>query len=175
MEENLITSIYLTASNAYYHDHLKWCVAKSKQIPLWINLFYFCTDPWVYITFTSEVFVLLFVSYFIQQFELHQWDWNRLFLRGLGSFCQQPCTYKPKNDANRILYLFFIFGCTIFGIIFTAKLLVWATKPFYSEQIQSIDEIIERNFSLAGDGFTLNKLTAQNEVIQIGFDSILWF
>lgn len=45
LEENLITAKNLIASQAYYHDTLVWCVEKSKQSPMWLNLFHLISSP----------------------------------------------------------------------------------------------------------------------------------
>lgn len=165
LEENLIKKENLIASYSYYHDHLTWCVQKRQRIPLWKNVFHICSDPVVILIFTVQTIMVISLAYFLQQFERHpKWDWNRLVFNGACCYCGFPCAYRPENNANRILYLFFLFGCQIFLIVLGAGLIFLINQPVLNPQIESIEEIIYGNFKLLGDEYAFTKISQKTKV-----------
>lgn len=104
------------------------------------------------------------MAYVLQMFEHSKWDWNKLVVNGLACYCSCSCTYNPKSQSNRVLFITFLMGCIIFTTTFIAFLTSFANNTFYEKQIASIDEILSENFVLAGDRFTLTKLMDQRKV-----------
>lgn len=170
LDENLLTKKELVASYPYYQNRLTWCVQKRKPIPVRQNIFHLCNDPLVWGIFIIGAFGILATAYLFQQFEPRQnWDWNRLFFDGLRCFFNLPCAYNPEVIGNRILFAFTMFASTIFGIVLNTGLLLFTTHPILKPQIQSIQEVIDGNFRLIGDGFTFQKILEQS---QVGFSEL---
>lgn len=124
-----------------------------------------CRDPWVYVAFLSAVLSSMSLAYFLQQFERHQkWDWHRIFFNGFRMYFGFPCTYEPKNNANRILFLMVLFACSIFVVVITATIIKIITVPILYPQVNSIEEITNGGFSLVGRPFELHQMTQQSKV-----------
>lgn len=168
LEENTVTNKHLVASDSYYHDRLTWCVQKRQKIPLWKNIFHLCNDPLVYFIATVVNLMVIAFAYVLQQFERHpKWSWNALVFGGTCCHLGFPCTYKPENNANRVLFLTFLFACQIFGIVLNTGLILFSSKPILNPQIEAIDEIIAGNFKLLGDRYAFSKMREQSEVNSI--------
>lgn len=84
-----------------------------------------------------------------------------------------PCTYRPENNANRLLFISVLFGGMIFVIVVTTFVVKVYTSPIYNSQIETIAEILENNFVLVGGRFALQKLLQQNQVIR-KYQTFLW-
>lgn len=166
LDGSTIKSKHLIVSRPYYYDSLTWCVQKRKPIPLRENILHMYRDPVVWTIFTTTSFSIISAVYFAQQFERHQkMDYNQIAILGFGYFCGVPCSfYKPKMDAHRILFVMFIFGSSLYVIIVSSITTKFVTTPLLKPQVKSIREIIDGNFSLAGNRFALTKLSQQNEV-----------
>lgn len=165
LEENLLTNKYFVASRSYYHDSLTWCVQKRKPIPLWQNLFHICHDPIIWAVFFIMVMMEISFVYFLEQFEYHsKWDWHRIFFDGLRIHMGFSCPYNPQNNATRVLYLFILLACIIFTITISSTLLQFMASPILSLQVETIQEILDEQFTLIGGPFELLKMTEQNEV-----------
>lgn len=159
LEANAFAEEY---TRPYHYDHLTWCVGKNNTMPRWRNIFYVCSDLRVWLICLIMAICVLGLAYIFQMFEHPQWDWNKIVINGLACFCGIPCMYKPKNNANRVLFISVLFGCLIFITTFTAVLMNYARKVFYAHQIQTVSEMINGDFTLAGDHFTFAELLQQN-------------
>lgn len=103
--------------------------------------------------------------YFLEQFEYHpKWDCHRIFFDGLRIHIGFSCLYNPRNNATRVLYLFILFACIIFTITVSSTLLQFMASPILSPQVETIQEIIDEQFSLIGGPFEYLKMTQQSEV-----------
>lgn len=105
------------------------------------------------------------LAYFLQQFEPHQkWDWNNLFVNGFRVIFSYPCTYNPQNNANRILFVFVMFGAIIFTVLLNSSIVSFVLTSIESRQIQCVPDILDGGFKLVGGQFELNKMIEQNQV-----------
>lgn len=77
-----------------------------------------------------------------------------------------PCTYRPTNNANRLLFISVLFGGILFVIVVTTFVIKLYTSPIYNSQTETIAEILDNNFDLVGGQFALQKLLQQNQVIR---------
>lgn len=66
--------------------------------------------------------------------------------------------------ASRIYYGIALFGVLIFLIVFDVHYQSFMTNLMYEKQVDSVAEIIEKNYTLAGDSLVLNHLNKRNEV-----------
>lgn len=173
--ENLGTSKYLLASKSYYHSAFTWCAKKCQPIPVSENILHLCRDPWVYAIFTVSVVATLCASYFVQQFERPpQMDWHQIFVNGFACILGFSCHYEPKNNANRVLFAFFLMASALFVIIISSVAMSFITTPILQPQIKSVEEIVSNEFNLVGNRFVLMKLFHKTEVNIVTF-FWLWF
>lgn len=163
LEETSVTRKYLIGSRSYYEDSLNWCLLKDPS-PVWMNLLEFCHDPTVWICCTLMTLLCLFIAYFGQAFEATKWDWNKMLIIGLTCYLGCSSVYKPKNNSNRIAFIFFLFGSIVFDTVLIGKLIRWNEQINYYPRIKTFEEILMKQYDLIGDQFTLNKLIELNKV-----------
>lgn len=70
-----------------------------------------------------------------------------------------------QSNAARVCFGILLFAAVIFAKSLSSFLMANTANTIYRPQINTIDEIVQQNFSLAGDQFALDKLMQQNEVI----------
>lgn len=101
----------------------------------------------------------------MQMFELHaKWDIFRIGLAGIACFIGFPCTYTPKNNANRIAALTIFFGSSLFAIFLVTFVLKFTQSPILDPQTKTFDELIENDYELIGNEFVFQKIWNQHEV-----------
>lgn len=116
----------------------------------------------MWIAFTIQAFIILILAYFLQQFESRMYDWNLLIVEGIGCYCGVSIRYSPNNNAHRFLYLMVLLSAVVFTTSFTAHFLAEKTLHYY--QIQTITEIVDGGYNLAGDTLAFSKVSEQNQV-----------
>lgn len=166
LSENIVTQKYLRGSSVYYQDLLTWCVQIKHLIPKGESLFYMCHDWRVFLTMSLSAFVAIAVTYVIQQFDdIHpKWDWHRITMLCYVNMCGFPSNYSPNITASRINYGVALFGCLLFVIVFGVHCQLFMTNRIYEKQVNTVDELIANDYSLAGDSVALKHLCEQNEV-----------
>lgn len=163
--EHLLMGKNLVASTAFFYDRLTWCVQKRKPIPTSEIIFYLCNDPVVYALFTSLAFFVIFMSYFAQMFEPPpRWDWFKITINAFECCMSLPCTYNPTNNAHRIGTISAYFGSWLFAALLNTIIIKLFTTPIFNPQLKTVDQLIEDKFSLAGNAFTYQIITEQNQV-----------
>lgn len=173
LDENHVNEKQLVASHVFHQYSLTWCVQKRKQIPFDRLIFYLCTDPIVFVTFTAMVISIVSFGYFLQMFERHQnWDFMGIFLNGYCLFLGGPCPYNPTNNAHRLVFALFLFSSSVFVIVLTTMLTRLFTSRIYYAQIDAIDAIFENDFDLVGSRYAFEKMLQQNEVNFLFFSKI---
>ena len=63
--------------------------------------------------------------------------------------------------------VFAFFGSLVFNTCVLSTIINFLKKPLYKHQIDSIQEIINEPYALAGDEFALEHLREQNEVFDL--------
>lgn len=103
----------------------------------------------------------------MQQFEYLQpkWDSFNILFMVIANVCGNGSNYKPKIVSHRIFFIVSMFGGMLINIIFTSFAVIFMSSQIFGNQIDSIQEIVENRFDLAGDGFALQQLNRQNQVI----------
>lgn len=154
------------ASNSYYHDVLTWCVQESHEIPEWQNIFHLCSDPMVWLLHTLMCISVICMGYFLQGFEKHRkLDWHSITLAGIGCLCGFSVQHRNvHNTSGRIFLGFCLYGSVVFNICLISCMINFLKKPLYEDQIDSIQQIINNSYELAGDEFALEHLVKQNGV-----------
>lgn len=164
LDESLVIKRHLIASRPYYYDHLTWCVQSAKPIPKWRNLFYLFVD-WTPIAGLAVVLISLVASgYILMVAERMKKSSIDLLLIIVACALGQSAPYQPQSNAVRILFAFGMMAGILFATLTSSVLISIATKPIQSPQIQNIQEILMRNYTLVGDQFTLDKIIQLNEV-----------
>lgn len=158
LDENLVTRKYLMASRPYYYDHLTWCVQKSKPIPLWQNIFHLCNDWNVFTGVSVTAIIVIATEYYLIQFEHPVRSWNEMLFITLRCALGISVAFNPRTNSARCLFLFGLIGGFIFATILSA-MMRQITNPILRPQIESIDEIINGNFTLAGDRYAFIKMS----------------
>lgn len=99
-------------------------------------------------------------------FEQHmKWDLVKNFLNGFCLYIGFPCTYRPQNHSHRLAFASVVFGGIIFFTLLSTMVVKLVTSPFYEVQIETYNEILDKNFELIGSRHTLNEMLKQNEVV----------
>lgn len=168
LDGNLFTSERLVASRAYYHDVITLCVRAKQMISYEDNIseVFHRIDWKVWFIYTLMCVSVVFTGYFMQQYEELQpkWDWFRLTFSGMAPCFGFVSDYQPKIAPNRIFFIFCIFGAMLSYIVTTSMLLLLLKNPMYEKQIQSIEEIIRKDFEIVGDKFAFQHLKMQHQV-----------
>lgn len=166
LDERLNANQHFIASCPYYQDFITLCVRVKQPIPSHENIHYICRHVEVWLIYTLMCVSVIFTGYFMQQFEDMpiKWDWFRLTFAAFAPCFGFISEYNPKIVPNRIFFIFAIFGATLSYIVSTSLYLKVITYPIFENQIQTIDEIIGKEFELIGDGFALQHLKMQYQV-----------
>lgn len=167
LEENSITKPYLIASRPYYHDCLTWCVQKQQPIPRWTNIFYLCNDARVYLIFLVATLLVIGSAYYFQKCERQKKDWHFITIVALTICVGVSYPYNPRSKPMLILIMIGRFAGILFYTLLGSVLTRLVTVPHLMPQINSITDITNGDFILAGDRFALQKLSQQNEVTTI--------
>lgn len=164
LDESPAIKSHLIASRPYYHDHLTWCIQKAQPIPKWQNIYYLFEDWTAFASIIGLLILLVAVGYFLMVVEHTKKSSLDLiqiiFCCALGL----SVTFRPESNPLRIFFAFGILAGMIFATMVSSILMTIATKPIQRPQIQTIQEILIQNFSLAGDQFAFDKMIQQTEV-----------
>lgn len=116
--------------------------------------------------YPTMCFICIFTGYFLQQFEhrKEKMDFMRITIAALSSVCGFCADFNPQIIPNRIFTIFCVYGNMVFSITVLSILMKSLSTPFYEEQIDSVQEIVNKSFKLAGDEFALQHLSEQNVV-----------
>lgn len=158
-------------SHYFYYDELKWCIQKSRPIPIWQNFFRTCFDPVVWTIFGILYIIYTSLAYTMQWFDSDvqpKWDFIRIAIAILASFVGFVYPYKPTSASNRVCYIVGCFSNIIFVSSFISIMMKNIHKQLFHEQIESIQEIVnsQHPFDLVGDNFALQQLSKHNEVLE---------
>lgn len=164
LDGNHITSKELIASYPYYHDALTWCVQKTKRIPVWKSILYIFGDWPVLVALLMIIVLLVAVAYYLMQLERNKKGTIQLILIIFGCALGLSVAFNPQSNPMRVLFTFGLFAGIIFATAISSIIMGSITSPIMRPQIDSIREIIDGDFVLAGDQFVLDKLLQQNEV-----------
>lgn len=130
----------------------------------------------VWLAFLIQSIVVLCVAYWAQQFERTQWDWNKFLFAGIITFFGFPSTYQPQHSVNRMGFIFVLFGCTLWVTIVTAELTSFGVIRIFNVKIETITDVMQGDFDLAGDPFAISKLRKfdeRKEMKECKFESCL--
>lgn len=159
--------MYLLASNAYTDDSLTWCVQAKRPYSKWENFFQICTDWRVYIAMSiselvSQIFVYVLLAFEYSVFP--KWDFHEITLIGFAYTFGLSYPIYPKHSFFRMIVGSYLIMAFLLNIIILTKYQETMTVPIYNLQINTVNEIIENDFKLAGDPFALEFLSERNEV-----------
>lgn len=160
---NKFSSDNFIESRSYHFDRKTWCVMRKAAIQSGYEIFYLCNDVIVWICFSIEFVMILWLAYYLHQYERHsKWDWNRLVINGLSYLCCISGTYAPKTTANRILFTVILLNAIV---IDTFIIGLFLHNMQLRKENYSIDEIFDGSYKLVGDRLTYHYLKKQNQVL----------
>lgn len=130
-----------------------------------MQIFSVCTDYRILIVAIVTFSFGILCGYTIQLFERRKWHSLRFLLNGLACIVGMPCEYVPNFSALRMGYAGFLLSCTVMLVVLSTYVTETYSVPYLLPQTQSVDDILNYNFRLAGDQFALMKLRGQITVI----------
>lgn len=160
-------SEHFIATNSYYNDELTWCVQRSGQVPTWKKIFKLCDDPMVWLVHIITFISGIFMEFYLQQFEctmIPKWDWMRVVFNGLRMMCGYSIKLRPRIHAHRVYVAIACLSCIVYGITFCAIWLKCMTTPFFETQVQSVRDLLDKDFELVGDDFAAHLLMKEKQV-----------
>lgn len=165
LDAELLSEDHFVASRFYHFDDLTWCVQKNQPIPIWRNFYILSSDLMVWIVCFPIFGTVTFMFYFLQQFENVGPKWNsfRIAIGVLSRFIGMSYAYKSTNNASRVLFAIGMFGCLIFVSSFISIMMTSLNRQMYADHVETIREILDSKFDLAGDIFSLQELLKKNE------------
>lgn len=156
------------SSIAYHSDDITWCVQRAKFLPLAISFFRIAT-PSVWLLVVGLAYVNGFIIYFFVQFDTkpkhHKFDLHyALVLISLPSWIGVSQTFNPKYWPLRLYYFTTVlFGMLVFAS-FSFELITRGQIRLRFRQTNSIDNIVDMKFRLAGSSDVVKHLQQQSPV-----------
>lgn len=143
-----------------------FCVQRNQPIPIWQNVLHLCRDPFVYVIFVINDVIFILIGYFLEQFEQRKrkWDWNKWFLVLCCAYFNSSSKYRPKFLPAKVFFAFGLLSGMLFSICIPTRLTQIIGNPFYNDQMQLKDMIINSPFKLLGDRFGFQHLKRQKVV-----------
>lgn len=102
--------------------------------------------------------------YYLQRYERVKHSWNDIFLFAFCGSLGFPTTFNPDCTFNRLATIFIWFGGMILNIVYNVGLAWFIMSPIQEAQTMNVQQIIDKDFTLIGDQFTLQKLSQWQEV-----------
>lgn len=154
-----------TSSIPYYRDDITWCVSSAKKKPEWLYIFLVFDD------FTTLVSLLFLYTVYLATFYIYSGaDGTNLNIHVISAYCFQfllsfSADYKPAASSwSKFYTLCGVFMCFIICNYYLAVYTTIIVFPLYDKQVNTITDIIDNEFQLAGAGSTLNELRLYGEV-----------
>lgn len=72
--------------------------------------------------------------------------------------------FYPKKIAIRIGWAACLLAAIDFSLIISTYMILYMTIPLFEDQISTVHDIISQDYTLAGDFYALQQLSARNEV-----------
>lgn len=153
---NLSTTSPLAISRTYIQDDLTWCIQKSKNLPMIINVFAAASlETWLFM-----IFVVAYlggsIMYLMLPFELenkhrNHRDWHYMIIQvTLPAIIGMNQRFQPKSCLLRIFYGFLLITMELAWQTFFLLGLRFFHDPIQRHQISTIDEIVYNDFRLSG-------------------------
>lgn len=169
LDPDLIDSSNFIASSIYGHDEFTWCVARSKPIPQWKNLYHLHKDieTWIYgIILFSCVIIGVFLLTTFQRKPLDIWA---SLILSIQTVIGLPSPFQPEGSMIRSLHVLFCFIALLITTLYNAFTMNFLINIIYNDQISSVDEIFSKNFNLSGNSVALQYLRDHHDMVRIKF------
>lgn len=145
-----------TLSKPYYQDDFTWCVQKSKNWSMFLNLFAAASvECWFLIIFGVGL-GSAFVMYIMIQFDLeysmrNARDWHYMtWLVGFPMLIGFNQRFQPKSNTLRIFYGFLLIIMVFAWQTFFLLGFRYFKEPIQRPQIATTTELANSEFRLAG-------------------------
>lgn len=160
---NKLRSKKLSTTAPYIQDYMTWCVSRAKAIPRWKNVF-FILDATIYIVGVISFILVIFCTYLLFAFEETPFDLVKCVIISLQVLIGTTAVLNPNRLMFRVLFGMFLFIGFWCVQIITAFLIAFISRVLYEIQIDSVEEIANQRYRLAGEDFILQNLNASNVV-----------
>lgn len=156
-----ITNKHLDSSTPYNFDDLTWCVGKAKLLPTWQNIYQILDEKLLWLLLVFSYYILVVLTYLLQQYEKKPLDMYSAMLISLLVFVNFAPNYRVRTLGLKFIYMWCFFSCIVCMITVNSFFQKVLKSPIRKIQVQSIEEIINERFELAGDQFSLTQIKSQ--------------
>lgn len=148
-------------------DDLTWCVSKAKAIPRWKNGYLITKDVRLIVSGTIMFILVHFIVFMFTAFEEKAHDFWFSLLVTVQCLINFSSTFNPKKSTSRFYFTWALVAAFWLIQIFCGFLISFNQRILYEDQINTHDELTEKNFRLAGDPHVFDYLTAKNVVSEV--------
>lgn len=157
-------------SKSYIHDDLMWCLPKSKNYPMIINVFLSVAPECWFILVFGIGYLAGLIIYIMVQFDLEYKNRNKIdfhyaifliILPGIVGISQR---FKPKFIPLRMFYGFILIIMLFVWQVIFFKGIRFIKIPVQRPQISTTDELTENQFDLTGSNEVLDLITFDGRV-----------
>lgn len=147
--------VHFVASPIFDFDKFVWCVSHAKSMPKWVNFIKVFNKPiMVFYFFIMFYFFVTWAFFYVEIYEGWNYDYHRYTMYVVQATLSQPLPLNPRSNVTRAVLLFLWFMCMVYVTTLVAVYIVIIHKNYEYYQIQSIAELIEGRFQLAGNAMT---------------------
>lgn len=156
-------------SRPYLQDDLTWCVQKSKNHPLILNVFWVATPECYILIIFGVGYPIGLIYYIMIQFDMkyrnrNQRDWHySMIVIALPAITGMNQRFQPQHMVLRFFYAFILFMSFVYWQIFFFFLIRFM-QPVSQWQISTVAEMVENGFRLSGSYEVLSLITFDERV-----------
>lgn len=154
----------------YYQDDLMWCVRKSGHWPVWLNFFRMAPPgQWAFLIM-GIVYFFGTILYLLIQFDLkyeqrNNRDWHYFILLIMIPICTGVNQrFNPQHWMLRFIYFGSLLTAMYFQMLIGVFFYNYLKEEFPLHQIATVNEIIKKDFHLAGSHDVLNAIRLSPQV-----------
>ncbi|XP_055309007.1 uncharacterized protein LOC129572917 [Sitodiplosis mosellana] len=143
-------------SKPYYQDDLTWCIQKSKNFPMVINVFLAATpECWILLIFgigyVSGLLIYIMIQFDFKYENRNQRDWHyTTWLVALPAVIGLNQRFHPKSMSIRIFYGFILIMMIFLWQIVFYFGIRFVKVPIQRQQVSTTAELIDSEYRLAG-------------------------
>lgn len=151
---------------------MTWCVSHAKPIPQWQNILYIADIESV-AAFAAVVVLALCNLYLLYAFEEKPRDLIYCALLSIQTITTFPTMFRSKRTSIQFVFGILILIAFWLSTIFAAYIIVLLGCVRYETQIATLQDIVEKDFHLAGDQCIIDHFKVKNVVSSFLFCIII--
>lgn len=152
------------STTPYYSDDITWCINCAKDLPLWMNVFFYVSDIKLYFLAPLLFFYLAFQAYLISSFEDKPVDFFKICLITTVILTCISTHHSPTTVHARLhqsgFYFITMWLINVVGAYFLQSMM--NRKQRY--QTKSVYDLFENSFQLSGDLNVFEKISQEPRV-----------